>query len=893
MKISKVMIVFLALFGVCAYGETKLQDNKLMKWSELPDLPSELGVAGPFVGVHNDALIIAGGANFPLPLWETSKIWHDDIYVLTKDVSSRGDSYKWITGLKLEKPIAYGAAVSTPHGVVCIGGNDSKHVYSDVFLLGWDPSEKNITQKQLPSLPSPCAYGSAVAIGDKIYVAGGTSNLAPESAMRNFWMLDFSNMDDSDNFLWQELLPWPGPSRGFNITVAQHDGKGNCIYVISGRRIGKDGNPQFLKDIYSFDPSLFNSKDYNPETGEYAGEASPWKKCKDIPVCVMAGTGIAVGQNHLFVLGGADGTYYGKEDLLKDDHPGFPKRSWAYHTITDTWVQAGEIPANHVTTIATRWGDDVINGPIVIASGEIRPRTRTVKIWKITLLKKEEKFGFFDFGILFFYLLSMIGVGVFFSFRNKSSDDFFRGAQRVPWIVAGLSIFATMLSSLTFIAIPAKAFATDWVFFMINMMAVAITPVIIIFFLPFFRKIDATSAYEYLEKRFNTVVKLFASTSFILFQIGRMAIVLYLPAIALSVITPMTEIQCIAIIGILSIIYCTMGGLKAVVWTDSIQSVVLLGGALVSLVLIIAGLKGGFGEFFSTAFACGKFHMINWDFSSTSFVTSALWVIVLGGLAQNLIPYSSDMAVVQRYMSVPTERQAKSAIWTNAIAVIPASIIFFGVGTALFVFYKANPDKLDPTFKTDAIFPLFIARELPLGIAGLIVAGIFAASQSTISTSINSISTAFVTDFIRPLNRIKTEKGYLRLARLVTFASGCLGTILALLFAISNIRSSWDLFMTLLGLIAGSMCGLFLLGIFTKRTNGVGAIIGAVAGVAATCYIKTYAEIHFLLYAVVGIVTCCLVGYLASLFGKGVSKDIDGLTIWTSASKVFFGKKIS
>ena len=438
-----------------------------------------------------------------------------------------------------------------------------------------------------------------------------------------------------------------------------------------------------------------------------------------------------------------------------------------------------------------------------------------------------------------------------------------------------------MLSSITFVAIPAKAYATDWVYFMVNMTAIAITPLVILLFLPFFRKIDATSAYEYLEKRFNRAARLFASTSFVLFQIGRMAIVMYLPALALAAITPMSEHQCILVMAILSIIYCTMGGLEAVVWTDTIQSFVLMGGALLTLILIVSGVDGGVGGFLSTAVEHSKFRMVNWDFSVTSFASTALWVVVLGGIGQNLVPYTSDMAVVQRYMSVSDTARAKRAIWTNAVAILPASLLFFGVGTALFVFYAHNPDRLDPTFKTDAIFPLFIARELPVGIAGLVVAGIFAAAQSTVSTSMNSMSTALVTDFVRPLQRIRSERGYLRLARVLTATMGVLGMLLALSFASSDIKSLWDQFMKILGLFGGSMCGLFCLGIFTTRASGPGAIIGAIAGAAALFLVQQYTNVHLLLYAFVGISICFVCGYLASLALPRSKKSIEGLTIHT------------
>jgi SSS family transporter len=853
-----------------------------LEWTELPELPPQSGatirpgVAGAFAGISNKALIVAGGASFPQPAWESDKTWHDDIYVLERD-SDVDESYRWITGQKLDRPVAYGASVSTDQGVVCIGGNDAERTYSDVFLLRWDPGREQVIQESLPSLPEPRAYAGAAVIGDTVYVAGGTTGLGLETAQRNFWSLDLSKADGE----WQRILPWPGPSRAFAIVTSQHNGVEDCLNIMSGRRMGESGAAELLTDVYEFAPTRYQAGEYDPVTGTYTGDVNPWRQRSDAPRCVMAGTGIAVGQSHILVLGGADGSLLNEVDSLRDEHPGFPKEALSYHTITDTWTTAGAIPANHVTTTAVRWGTDTVNDPIVIAGGEIRPRVGSPTVWQVRLLKSEEHFGFVDFAAIFIYLGAMIGVGVFFSFRNKNSDDFFRGGQRVPWFVAGLSIFATMLSSITFVAIPAKAYATDWVYFMVNMMAIAITPAIVLMFLPFFRKIDATSAYEYLEKRFNRIARLFASTSFVLFQIGRMAVVMYLPALALAAITPMTEQQCILLMGVLSIIYCTMGGLEAVVWTDTIQSFVLLGGALFSFVLIVTQVDGGLGGFMDTAAEHNKLHMMNWDFASTSFATTALWVVVLGGLGQNLVPYASDMAVVQRYMSVPDMARAKRAIWTNAVAILPASLLFFGVGTALFVFYAHNPGKLDPTFKTDAIFPLFIARELPIGIAGLVVAGIFAAAQSTISTSMNSTSTALVTDFVRPLRLIDSERGYLQLGRVFTASMGILGMLLALSFAASDIKSLWDQFMKILGLFGGSMCGLFCLGIFTTRTSGPGAVIGALAGAAGLFLVQQYTDVHLLLYALVGITICFVCGYLASWILPRSKESIEGLTIHT------------
>jgi len=340
------MIALLMLTWAPAFGAE-------LDWHELPPLPNPVGVAGPVVGVHNDALIVGGGANFPnSPLWETGKVWHDKIYVLTKTENG----YSWMNGGVLTSPRAYVAAVSTPQGVVCMGGNDSQNTFDDVFLLSWDPVAKKLTQSILPTLPKPCAFGSAALVGDVIYLAGGLSGSALSTAMKNFWTLDLSKSNDADQFQWRELPAWPGPKRGLNITAAQ----GDEIYVISGRRQNGE-SVDFLKDVYAFNPST-----------------KKWRKRQDLPQSVMAGTGIGWGDSQILVLGGADGSMWGQEEVLKDDHPGFPKKAFVYNTLENKWSSAGKTPVNHVTTVPVLW-----NSTIIIASGEVRPRVRSPKIWAI------------------------------------------------------------------------------------------------------------------------------------------------------------------------------------------------------------------------------------------------------------------------------------------------------------------------------------------------------------------------------------------------------------------------------------------------------------------------------------------------------------------------------
>jgi len=826
-----------------------------LDWSELPPLPNEDGVAGPVVGVHNDVLIVGGGANFPdQPRWETDKVWYDRIYVLTK----AGDEYSWVDGGTLPTPRAYVAAVSTPEGIVCMGGNNGDIVFDDVLLLSWDPANGVLEQTPLPSLPKPCAFGSATLIGDVIYLAGGMSGSGLETAMKNFWSLDLLQADNPESFRWNELDPWPGPERAVNITVAQHDGFVDGVYVIGGRKQNGE-TVDFLADVY----------EYRPDINE-------WRMRASAPQPIMAGTGLEWGQSHIFVLGGADGSLWDQADILKDDHPGFPKEAFAYHTITDTWSSAGETPANHVTTVPVIW-----NGQMIVASGEVRPRVRSPKIWTVTPKVATRSFGAINYGVLFVYLSAMVGVGLYFARRNKTTDDYFRGGKQIAWWAAGCSIFATMLSSLTYTGVPSKAYAQDWVYLVGNFMILGVAPIAVFVALPFFRRIDATSAYEYLEKRFNRSVRLFGSASFTLFHVFRMAVVMSLTGLALAAATPISPTYCVLIMGILSIIYCTMGGVEAVIWTDTIQTFVLLGGAVFAFVFLIAGVDGGIGGFIEISSEHQKFHMVNLDFSADSFTRMAIWVVLFGAFGQNLSSYTADQAVVQRYMTTPDTKRAAQSIWTNAIISMVASFLFFSLGTALFAFYKSHPENLDPTITTDQVFPLFIATELPVGIAGLIVAGIFAAAQSTVSTSMNSTATTVVTDFLRPMKACRSEAGYLKAAQGLTLVIGVLGTLFALLFLNPDIKSMLDTFIKVIGLFMGVLGGLFALGVLTTRAHGTGALIGAIVGAALMFYMWRFTDVNGYLYTIVGITTCFAIGYLTSRVIPSHDTDLADLTLHT------------
>jgi len=825
-----------------------------LKWDSLPELPAleegveNPGIAGPFVGVHNDALIVAGGANFPdKPLWETGKVWHDKIYVLIMD----GENYRWKDGGKLSRPLAYGASVSTKAGVLCMGGDDAEKVYPGVFLLSWDKEKEKVERRDFPPLPVPVAYGAAALAGEVVYLVGGQQGKKLASATNSVWSLDLSGGEKAQ---WQAMPDVPWSNRAFAQVASQHNGFDDCVYVIGGRR-EEGGRVELLSDVW----------EYNTRSGSWRARTGTGKP-------LMAGTAIGYGQSHVVVLGGSDGALWGKADELKDDHPGFPRKTYLYHTITDTWIEGGSSPANHVTTVPVRWGKSII-----IASGEVRPRVRSPRLWKVTPQPKIKDFGTVNYIVLGIYLLLMVGVGVYFARRSRGTDDFFRGGKRMVWWAAGCSIFATMLSSLTFTGLPSKAYATNWVYFLGNMMIPVVAFVAVYVALPFYRRIDATSAYEYLEKRFSPPVRMLGSGFFTLFHVFRMAVVMSLTGLALSAATPLTPGQSVVLMGVLSILYCTMGGISAVIWTDTIQTVVLLGGAVIAFCLLIGGVDGGFDGFMTKAGEAEKFRMANftWDITSTQV---AIWVIVLGALAQNVSGYTADQAVVQRYMTTPDRKMAARSIWTNAVLSVLASILFFGLGSALFAFYQSNPSRLDPTMTTDQIFPLFIVREMPVGLAGLIVAGIFAAAQSTVSTSMNSTATTLVTDFLKPMNTCSSDRGYLRAARILTVVMGILGTSFGLVFINPDIKSLFDEFIKIVGLIMGMLGGLFLLGVLSRRANATGALVGCAGGAAMVLWVWKGTDVAGYFYPFVSVSSCFVIGLLASHFFPGRS-DTEGLTV--------------
>lgn len=483
------------------------------------------------------------------------------------------------------------------------------------------------------------------------------------------------------------------------------------------------------------------------------------------------------------------------------------ERSLVYHTVTDRWFE----------TDSARLG--------------VRP-----------------PYSWVNYAVIGLYLLGMAAMGFWFMRRNRSSDDYFRAGGRLLWWAVSLSIYATMFSSITFLSIPAMSFLGDCRYFVIAFGILLLAPVVVQWYLPFFLRLNLTSAYEFLEVRFNLAARLFASAAFVAFMVARTAIVIYLPAVAIAAVTGLDVNLAIVAISLVTILYCTVGGIEAVVWSDFVQAVILIGSTVAILAFLIVGTDGGLSGFVQMGAAAGKFRVFDFVLDWTK---PCFWVAFVGGIVANLASYTSDQCVVQRYMTTRDEAGAAKSIRFNGVLSVVNCAVFFVIGVALWTFFSSHPEQLGAVIeKNDAVFPVFIANSLPTGFSGLVLAAVAASTISTLSTNLNSAASAVTTDFYARLVPGATERGKFRCG-----------------IANAQILSIYDEFQRFLGILTAGLGSLFFMGVFMKRVNGAGALAGLLANYAVTIGLDRVAfpgKPHLLLYGTLGMVVSLIVAPIVS-----------------------------
>ncbi|GGZ21142.1 sodium:solute symporter [Echinicola pacifica] len=491
-----------------------------------------------------------------------------------------------------------------------------------------------------------------------------------------------------------------------------------------------------------------------------------------------------------------------------------------------------------------------------------------------------------DLAIFLVYMLGILFFGVSFYFKKgRTTDDYMVGGRKLPAWAIGMSIFATFVSSISFLALPGNAYLGNWNSFVFSLSIPIAAWIAVKFFVPMYRELKSESAYYYLEERFGAWARTYASICYLLTQLARMGTILYLLALPMNALLGWDIATIIIVTGIAVIIYASMGGIEAVIWTDAIQGIVLILGAITCLLILLFSMPEGPGQVISIGQEHGKFSLGS---MGISFTASTFWVILIYGLFINLQNFGIDQNYVQRYMSAKTEKEAIKSTWFGSSLYVPVSLLFFFIGTALFAYYQAMPELLPASLQTadaaDKIFPYFIVNGLPKGLTGLLIASIFAAGMSTISTSLNSSATVILTDHYKKyINRTSSQKTNFRVLTISAVAMGILSILVSL--AMTEVKSALDAWWALSSVFSGGVLGLFLLGYFSRRVKQMEAAIGVVLGllvigwmsltpifISEGPWISFRNPLHANMTIVVGTLVIFLTGFLLSKVLNGKTR---------------------
>ena len=516
------------------------------------------------------------------------------------------------------------------------------------------------------------------------------------------------------------------------------------------------------------------------------------------------------------------------------------------------------------------------------------------------------KLHWLDIVTLAVYLVGIAAMGLYFARKNTSTEEYFVGGRSFAGWVIGLSMVGTSISSVTFLAYPGDAYKTAWLRYVPNFMLPVGVLIASYVFLPFFRRGRLTSAYEYLESRFGPSVRVYAGASFLLAQLVRISVILYLVSLLMHEVTGLAPWVCIVIGGVFVALYTIAGGIDAVIWTDVIQTIVLVVGGVICLIVIIAKLPGGLGQIFSVAMDHGKFGFselgtdgrlrpVGWGFSLQH---KTVMMLLFLGLTNWLTEYSGGQNVVQRYVAARSTREARKAMWICVSASLPIWAFYMFLGTALYVFFHVFPTDEAARMlsgakdtKAEQILPYFIMNHLPRGVTGLVIAAALAAAMSSLDSSINAISTIGIVDIYRRHIRKGRDDGhYLTVARIFATAAAAFMIAGAVILSKMQTKTLQDTGTILVSLVGGGLLGIYLLGFLTNIGDARAIWCGIVCTTAFTAWtilvknhlLPAWLSAPFDLYytTFIGNILMFLVGFLAAALLPRTKRDLTNLTVW-------------
>jgi len=532
-----------------------------------------------------------------------------------------------------------------------------------------------------------------------------------------------------------------------------------------------------------------------------------------------------------------------------------------------------------------------------------------------------KNFPVIDLVIIAIYMLAMIYVGFYFSRKNKSAEQFTKASGKIPGWAIGISIYATFLSSNTFLGVPGKAFGSNWNAFVFSISMPFAAWIASKYFVPFYRRTGEISAYTHLERRFGSWARTYTVVCFLLTQLARMGSIFFGIALSLQALIGYSMSTIMIIMGICIILYTVMGGMEAVIWTEVIQGILKTLGALLILYLIIADMPGGIKKVVGIGASDNKFSLGSF---SPNLSESTFWVVLLYGFFINLNNFGMDQNYIQRYHAAGSSKEASKSLWLCVVMYVPASLLFFIIGTCLYSYYQVHADQIEivrqqvaaerlgsisgtaqvnelaanlkPEDYGDKVMPFFMVSKLPMGVLGLVVSALLSAAMSTISSGMNACATIFAVDIYKRYFKPElSEKKTLRTLLIGTIMFGLLG--LGTGIAMIGVKSLLDIWWELSGIFAGGMLGLFLLGFVSRKTKNAEALTATIIGIVVILWMTFSTQLpekyeflrnplHINMTIVVGTLTIFLVGLLLTYRKRNSKKSLEIIAVNSSVTEV-------
>ncbi|MGN0995063.1 MAG: sodium:solute symporter [Butyricicoccus sp.] len=483
-----------------------------------------------------------------------------------------------------------------------------------------------------------------------------------------------------------------------------------------------------------------------------------------------------------------------------------------------------------------------------------------------------------ELAIIVLYLAAVLLAGLHFAKREMKGKEYFKSDGTVPWWVTSVSIFATLLSPISFLSLAGNSYSGTWIMWFAQLGMLVAIPLTIKFFLPIYSKLDIDTAYHYLELRFQSKgLRVLGAVMFIIYQVGRMSIIMYLPCMVLGNLTGISVNLLIVIMGVIAIIYSYTGGLKSVLWTDFIQGSVLLIGVTCGLFFLLAHIDGGIGAIFHEFANNGKFLAADQPIFNPNILKDSVFLLIVGAGFNTMGSYVSSQDIVQRFTTTTDTKKLNKMMLSNGCLSIFIATVFYLIGTGLYVFYQVQGNPLPPAAQQDQIFASWIAFELPVGVTGLLLAAIYAAAQSTLSTGLNSVAASWTLDIQARLTKkeLSMEK-QTRIGQYVSLIVGIFSILVAIVLANGGVKSAYEWFNGFMGLVLGILIGTFILGAFTKVANTFGATLAFIAASSVMIGIKYFApagSVSIWSYSIISIAVSLVVGIPASLIWRKIKGD--------------------